>query len=207
MHKIMIVLLFALAAYAGDTITIKHKSYTTTFDTVKHYPVLVQWTVTKSSLQCSKRLERKDVFTPDPKLIKHTKLMFDYVGSGYDKGHNMSAYDNGCDSASLYECFFFSNMTPQTPRLNRGDWKELEEYTRKLALANDNVKVWCGSFGEAKKIGSLSIPTYCWKVLYTKKNKKYEAFLFKNDQSSPTTLDFHRVTCDSVYKLTGFKIK
>jgi endonuclease G, mitochondrial len=188
-----------------DTITLKHKFYTTTYDTVKRYPILVQWLMTKSMLNCPIRLKRGNDFEPDPLLPQYTNLKADYPGSGYDRGHNMDAFDNECDMTGLIECFYFSNICPQAPRLNRGDWKALEEYTRKQVLANDSIYVWCGSIGNLKKIKSFTVPIQCWKVLYTKKTDKYEAFLFNNDNSNPRGIDGHRVSCDSIFKLTGIK--
>ena len=205
-------LLLALALFsctfakAPDTISIKHSTFITTYDTVKKYPILVQWWITKSSLTCNDRQKRAENFRPDPLLYKVTDLDSSYAGSGYDRGHNMSAYDNGCDPIGQIECFFYSNMTPQTPSLNRGDWKTLEEYTRKKAMENDSIYVWCGSIGTSKKIKGLSIPTKCWKILYYRKTRTYEAFLFNNDKSKSDGITNNRTTCGIIYKLSGIKI-
>ena len=190
-----------------DTVSIRHQYYSCAFDTLKRYPIVVQWWVTRKMLSCSPRLDRSDNFQRDPVLPRQTNLGVDYKGSGYDRGHNMPAYDNGCSETGLQECFYYSNMTPQTPKVNRGDWKELEDYTRDSALALDSIKVWCGSIGSVKKIGSVSVPQYCWKVLYIKKRHRYEAYLFMNDQSPSSTVQGHRTTTDVIYKMTGIRIK
>ena len=44
----------------------------------------------------------------------------------------MDAFDCGYDSIAMAESFYYSNVAPQLPSLNRGSWKRLEEYTRKL---------------------------------------------------------------------------
>lgn len=208
MFKFLIILM-PLMVFAGmDTVTIQHQYYTTTFDTVKHYPVLVQWWLTKAMLDCQGRLKRVNKFTFDPKLARLTDLSKDYLGSGYDRGHNMPADNNECDHQALIECFYFSNMTPQAPSLNRGIWERLEGYTRDLAEQHDSVKVWCGSIGEAKKIGRVSVPTKCWKEIYIKKSQKYEAYIF--DNNAPKVGDnfqAHKVTLDSLNKITGFILK
>ena len=57
--------------------------------------------------------------------------------------------------------------------MNRGNWKRLEDYTRKLVKDYDSVLVWCGSVTiEFKHIGRVTVPDYCWKVLYIKKLNK-----------------------------------
>ena len=53
----------------------------------------------------------------------------------------MDAFDCGCDSVDMEESFYYSNVAPQSPALNRGIWKKLEEYTRKLANEYDSVLV------------------------------------------------------------------
>jgi len=189
-----------------DTLSVRHKFYTSAFDTTLRYPVVVRWWATQAMLTCSGRSAREDDFDPDPLLAKWTDLDKDYKGSGYDRGHNMPAFDNGCDSSGNHECFLYSNVTPQTARLNRGDWKELENYTRSKVMEYDSVKVWCGSVGAVKKIGRVSVPRQCWKVIWVKKTRTYEAYLFDNDGPS-TTLQAHRTTTAILYKLTGIKTK
>jgi endonuclease G len=142
---------------------------------------------------------------PDPLLPKETNVSADYRQGGEDRGHNMPADDNACNRTGEIECFYFSNMTPQIARLNRGDWKTLEEYTRKLALRDDSVLVECGSVGEVRMMGRVSVPAVCWKVLKVKKTGQVEAFVFKNDGSA-MPLPQHATTVDFLEKLTGLKI-
>ena len=57
----------------------------------------------------------------------------DYKGSGFDRGHLCPSEDRTTQFYLNQETFLMSNMIPQTPELNRGPWKFLEEYCRKLA--------------------------------------------------------------------------
>ncbi|MEB0284833.1 DNA/RNA non-specific endonuclease, partial [Sphingomonas sp. 10B4] len=81
----------------------------------------VSWDLIPGQLLCNKHFARTNKFTADPK-INGTALSSDYKKSGYDQGHQMPAQDNTCDSIGQVECFFFSNMVPQTPELNRITW-------------------------------------------------------------------------------------
>jgi hypothetical protein len=103
-------------------------------------------------LVCDTRIPRGTAFKPDPLALKETDLQSSYDGSGYDRGHNMNAEDNRCDKQGMDESFYFSNMTPQVPQLNRGVWKSLETEVRETAAVADSVKVWMGSVGEIKKV-------------------------------------------------------
>jgi DNA/RNA endonuclease G (NUC1) len=84
----------------------------------------------------------------------------------------------------MAQSFYYSNIAPQLPILNRGSWKKLEAYARKLAKAYDSVLVWGSSVALADKyIGSVAVPDYCWKVLYIKKLNRIEPYSFRNDGS------------------------
>jgi len=119
MKKIVVLLtiilaFFAIGGKAQDLVTIKHTNYTTTFSKSKKYPVKVEWWITKAKVGCPTPLARKDNFKQDPQLAAETNLAADYVGSGTDRGHNMPAAENQCQTPAVqYECLYFSNMTAQ----------------------------------------------------------------------------------------------
>jgi endonuclease G len=176
------------------------------FDKSKKYPVLVEWWVTKSMVNCPSPLKRKDNFKPDPLLPKETNLLSDYVGSGTDRGHMMPAADNLCQTPQVQdECFYFSNMSPQYHSLNAGDWKSLETFVREQSKLKDSIKVWAGNSGESKKIGTVSVPKYCWKVIYIKKENVWMAFLFENNTTKPDGFENNKTTVQKITELTGFK--
>lgn len=207
MRILLFLLLFVLNVSAQDTITIYHKAYSTTFSKSKRYPVKVEWWITKNNLICNTKTKRSDKFIPDPKLSAETNLQSDYTGQGFDRGHNFPSADAACDQVANDESFYFSNMTAQYPSLNRGDWKTLESFTRELALKNDSTKVWCGSIGEDKKIGTVSVPKQCWKIIYIKKTNEWLAYLFNNDTSKADGIENNKVKITDIEKLTGFKFK
>jgi len=200
-------LLLSVAVYSQDVVVLKHKAYTTHYSKTKHYPVMVEWWVTKAGLTCTDKVKRGDKFIPDPLLPNETNLQSDYTGAGFDRGHNMPAADAVCDQVANEESFYFSNMTAQYPALNRGDWKTLEMLTRDNALKEDSVHVWAGSIGVAKKIGTTSVPTQCWKVVYFNKSKEYLAFIFDNTTEKADGIHNNQVDLDDVEKLSGFKFK
>jgi len=199
-----LLLVVSLSANA-QTVVLKHKTYTSTYDTVRNYPVLVEYWLTKAMLVCPTRIPRGNAFKPDPLLPKQTNLQSSYDGSGYDRGHNMNAEDNRCDKQGMDESFYFSNMTPQVPQLNRGVWKSLETEVREAAAVADSVKVWMGSVGEQKVVGKLSIPLYCWKVIYIKKSGQYFAWIFPNAVPTDKNVKFYEVKVADVEKLSKFK--
>jgi endonuclease G len=200
------IILFSITAKSQDTITLKHTNYISVFSKSKHYPVKVEWWATKSKVSCDKPLKRKDNFKPDPLLPVETDLLQDYKGSGTDRGHMMPAADNLCQTPQIQdECFYFSNMAAQYHSLNAGDWKSVETLERQLSSEKDSVHVWCGNIGEIKKIGRVSVPSQCWKVIYVVKTKEWMAFLFTNNTSKPDGYENNKVDVKVIEKLTGFK--
>jgi len=196
-----VIILFPVPTFSRvtDTITIHHKFYSTTFSKSKRFPLVVKYWLTRSMLDCEQRYKRSKRFKPDPLIPEFTTLDKDYKNSGYGRGHQMDAYDCGCDSIAMEESFYYSNITPQFPALNRGSWKKLEDHTRKLVKDFDSVLVWCGSAAfENRYIGRVAVPDYCWKVLYIKKLNKVVSYSFRNDSPRLGDLHSYEVSLDSI---------
>jgi endonuclease G len=202
------IVLMSMSTFAQDVVVLKHTNYTSHFSKSKFYPVMVEWWITKAKVSCDKPLTRKDNFKPDPLLPKETDLANDYKGSGTDRGHMMPAAENLCQTQAIQdECFYFSNMASQYHSLNAGDWKSVETMEREWAKKEDSVHVWCGNIGVLKKIGKVSVPKQCWKVIYFSKSKEWMAFLFNNDTSKPDGINNNLVDKKEIEKLTGFKFR
>ena len=71
----------------------------------------------------------------------------------------------------------------------------------------DSIKVWTGNVGEIKKIGRVSVPKYCWKVVYFKKEDLWMCFVFDNNDSKPDGLKNNEVDMEYITELTGFTFK
>lgn len=206
-----------LAFSQPNCVKLVHGGYTSIYDTINHYPVMVNWIDTKARLECSDKLQRKDNFAPDPKFPTQTNLQSAYEAinkdhkskgvPGVDRGHMCPAADNQCNKVDLNECFYFSNMAPQYHSLNAGNWKKVEVMTRELSATYDSVYVWCGSIGSSEKINGVSIPSKCWKVMYVVRTKTWYAFIFDNTPTKPQGIDEWKVSPLDVTKLTGLKFE
>ena len=208
MLSIVMLLVITVTLKAQDVVQLKHTNYISHFSKSKKYPVMVEWWETKALVGCPNPLPRKDNFKPDPLLPNETNIGKDYINSGFDRGHLMPAKSNQCQTSFVQdECFYYSNMVAQYHRLNAGDWKSLETLTREIAVREDSVHVWAGNVGELKKIGKISVPTKCWKVVYVVNSKEWMAFIFDNDLSNPDGINNNKVDVSDVEKLSGFKFK
>ena len=212
MKKLFTFIIFILVLVnikGQDTVILHHKYYTSIFIKSKHIPLLVEYTLTKEMLSCKKKIKRKNNFAPDPDLPEATNINKDYVKSGYDRGHNMSAEDNTCNKEAMNECFYFSNMFPQLHSLNGGVWKKLENQERAEAKQYGKIKVFIGSIGTLKKIGpdSVVVPAYCWKVIYIESKNIYECYIFPNKKPKSSDFSFYTISIANLEQKTHIEFK
>lgn len=75
-------------------------------------------------------ITRTNNFRVDPAVKSGTAIEKDYWKSGYDRGHLAPSADFRWSLSALSESYFYSNMTPQKPELNRERWAQLEDMLR-----------------------------------------------------------------------------
>lgn len=88
--------------------------------------------------------------------------IYHYSHSGYDKGHLVPAADFAHDEKQLRTTFDYVNCLPQTPRLNRGEWKRDETKVRKWSQ-KDSLIIEAG--GKSFQPGTYQVPKYCYKIV------------------------------------------
>ena len=102
--------------------------------------------------------------------------LFRYSRSGYDKGHMAPAADFAHTREEMAATFDYVNALPQTPSLNRGEWKRDETRVRKWSQT-DSLLIECGGL-EFDKL-KHQIPALCYKIVIslstqdTLLNKRY----------------------------------
>ena len=87
----------------------------------------------------------------------------DYENNVWDKGHLAPAAAFNCDRETLKKTFSYLNCALQHEGLNRGPWKELEEFERGLAKITDSVDVHiivCFEEETQKVPGGATIPSW-----------------------------------------------
>ena len=65
----------------------------------------------------------------------------DFTNSGYDRGHMAPNADFDDTDENARMTFFIANIWPQTPQVNRVEWLETENQTRRLAIEYMAVQV------------------------------------------------------------------
>lgn len=115
------------------------------------------------------------------------------------------AADMRWSAESMSHSFYLTNICPQTPGLNQGDWKRLEDKIRDWAREDSAIVIVCGPLVASgdTTIGShkVKVPSAYYKVVLSPyaDPPRGIGFIFENipgRQRRP--LDSYAVTIDSV---------
>jgi endonuclease G len=133
-------------------------------------PLFVAQRLSADMVVRAKAIDREDVFHAESSLSRSERAeLSHYRSSGYDRGHMAPAADMAT-KLSQDESFSLANMIPQKPSLNRREWADIEETTRKLASGYGEVFVVSGPVfagASLKKIGGrVLVPTAVFKAVY-----------------------------------------
>jgi endonuclease G len=109
---------------------------------------------------------------------------------------------------TMVQSFFYSNMSPQLPRFNRGVWKKLEMQVRNWAIEYDSLYVVTGPIFDSvmPTIGPhrVAVPKAYYKVLLQKRNGNWVGIGFILPNSN-TKVEFKEyvTSIDKVEEITG----
>ncbi len=180
------------------------KGYVMSYNGVEGRANWVGWTLKASDVGS---VERTNRFIQDESFPRGFKIAdeSDYAHSGFDRGHLCNSEDRTSSEYLNEETFLMSNMIPQSPELNRGPFKFLEEYCRKLAVKRgQNLLIYSGGIGSKGRLASgVIVPAYCWKVVYTP--EKIWCILFPNERVLNKNWQTYSVSLATLEKMTGFR--
>lgn len=185
---------------------IHHTGYTVSYNKDLKLPNWVSYELTRQETKGKEK--RGNNFIADPLVKGAIATNSDYARSGYDKGHMAPAADMKWSPAAMKESFYFSNMCPQHPQLNRRGWKNLEEKIRDWAVADSAIIIICGPIvdKQSKTIGKnkVTVPKQFFKVVLSPFAKPMRGigFLFDNEMAVDP-LSSYVVTIDSIERLTN----
>lgn len=188
---------------------VEHTGFTLSFNREHNNPNWVAWELTADEAKGT--LPRANDFEPDPKLPEnHQVTHADYTRSGYDRGHMVPAADMKWDSKAMNDCFYMSNICPQTHALNAGGWETLESACRRWAKQEGSVYIVCGPIYKGNKhktIGKdlkITVPEGFFKVVLSMREGKEKAigFYYANSNAKQT-MEQTATTVDEIEALTG----
>ncbi|MBO5677481.1 MAG: DNA/RNA non-specific endonuclease [Bacteroidaceae bacterium] len=188
---------------------VEHTGFTLSFNREHNNPNWAAWELTADEAKGT--LPRANDFEPDPKLPEnHQVTHTDYTRSGYDRGHMVPAADMKWNSKAMNDCFYMSNICPQTHALNAGGWETLESACRRWAKQEGSVYIVCGPVYKGTKhkiIGKdlkITVPEGFFKVVLSMREGKEKAigFYYVNSNAKQT-MEQTATTVDEIEKLTG----
>lgn len=137
---ITVALLTAVFRSSAQTVTVGDDNFLIEYDTTMLVPRSVQWTLTTSDVGTVRRVSAWR-FIQDKRISGRQATETDYLRSGYDKGHMCPAADRSFSVATMRSTFIMSNVAPQKPTVNRGEWSRIEANTRKYVRGGHALKV------------------------------------------------------------------
>ena len=185
---------------------IHHTGYIVSYNKDLKLPNWVSYELTREETKGKEK--RSNRFITDPLVKGLIATNADYARSRYDKGHMAPAADMKWSPQAMEASFYFSNICPQHPQLNRRGWKKLEEKIRDWAIADSAIIIICGPIitKQPKTIGKnkVAVPQQFFKVVLSPFAKPMRAigFLFNNRQAVEP-LSTYAVTIDSIERLTN----
>jgi len=195
-------------SYPGDLKILMRKGYVVGYDETRNDPAWVSYSISGHSYEPVKRPSKFATDKNTSSRVTHG----DYTGTGYDRGHMAPNYGIGVSYGgdAQMQTFLMSNIIPQTPSLNRGPWKELEQL-----IANDYYnkfgQIWVVTgpvFGEHPKqmASGVVIPDACYKIVMEQTDDgqlRSMAFLMPQNVDSRADPVDYLTTIDSIEEITG----
>ena len=156
-------------------------------------------------------VSRTNNFRKDKLITSGTACKADYWYSGYDRGHLAPSADFRWSKTALSESYFYSNMAPQLPELNREKWAELENAIREYVIEN-KIQVYVVTGGilhdslpimrNEDRENDVSIPNLFYKVILDNANHRGIGFVMPNGICNYPIMSY-AISIDSVEALTG----
>ena len=186
---------------------LKRVAYTASYNSDLRIPNWVAWRLTGAHTRGKNKRAgvkfHEDTDVPMPRAVD-----FDYVRSGYDRGHLCPSADNRWDATAQEQSFLLTNVCPQDHNLNVGDWHELENLCRKWAKTYGSIYIVVGPVlfkGKHKTIGKnkVTVPEAFFKVvLCMEGTPKAIGFIYRNE-SGNRPKSYYVNTIDDVERITG----
>ncbi|MCF8268164.1 MAG: DNA/RNA non-specific endonuclease [Ignavibacteriales bacterium] len=184
---------------------IAHDYYTIQYSEENEQARWVAYSLTADNVLIN--LKRDGNFISDPKVTTGSALKSDYTRSGYDRGHLAPSADFNFSIEAMHQTYYMSNISPQSPALNRGIWKDLESEIRQLAIEHKKLYVVTGPIfhDNPKKIGKsgVSVPDRFFKTVIDIEGDSFHsaAFLIPQDYQDKN-LNNYIISIDSLEKVS-----
>ena len=184
------------------------EGYTTSYNVETRTPNWVAWHLTANHTNGPAKRNginfQADEEVPEPRVDT-----YDYMRSGYDRGHMCPAGDNHWSQKAMEQSFLMTNVCPQIPALNSGLWNTIEKQCRTWAQEYSDVYIVCGPIyfnQKHKTIGKnkVQVPEAFFKVVLRLKGEpKAIGFICRNASAKGHKKTDYVNSVDEVERITG----
>ncbi|MEE8056748.1 MAG: DNA/RNA non-specific endonuclease [Pseudomonadales bacterium] len=116
----------------------------------------------------------------------------DYFGTGFDRGHLLSAASSDSTLLALRQSFLMTNIVPMNPKLNRhGAWRSLEDVERGLVSKGSSGQLIVVSgpmygytLGLPRLPNGTAVPSHFFKIMVELNSGIAHAYIIPNDGSA-----------------------
>lgn len=150
-----------IAILASSVVVLTNMGFTVGYDTVTRQPSWVAYDLEPCEVLRMKRVPHG--FHEDKRVPKSGMADFYKVfGSVYDRGHYAPAADFNWNTNALDATYLFTNISPMTPKLNRGAWLDHENEVRRLAESGTvHVVIFPNWEGDDERFRKMELNAPC----------------------------------------------
>lgn len=184
------------------------EGYTASYNIETRTPNWVAWQLTAAHTNGTAK--RGGIgFHPDEDVPEPRVDTYDYMRSGYDRGHMCPAGDNHWSQLAMEQSFLMTNVCPQDNTLNSGLWNTIEKQCRTWAEKYGKVYIVCGPIYFNKKhktIGKnkVQVPEAFFKVVLCLQDEpKAIGFICRNVSGKGRKKTDYVNSVDEVERITG----
>lgn len=189
-----LLLLFSTNLYGQlrDSVLVKTTIFEVMYSETKEQPLWIKY----QARPIKKVADRKGMDFYTEKNYR-TSDNFDYVNNVWDKGHMAPAAHFTDSKENLRQTFTYLNSALQHERLNRGEWRLLEEQERKWAdneVLNVYIRTIFSPTSQRLPTNAVVPDGFYKRIEFTKSNK-VECYFFPNQPPTKKWTE-HKVNCN-----------
>ena len=192
----------------NPSLLLYREGYTASYNPETRTPNWVAWHLTANHTDGP--VKRNGIsFQADQDIPEPRVDTYDYMRSGYDRGHMCPAGDNHWNQKAMEQSFLMTNVCPQVPALNSGLWNTIEKQCRTWAEQYGDVYIVCGPIyfnQKHKTIGKnkVQVPEAFFKVILCLRDKpKAIGFICRNASAKGHKKNDYVNSIDEVERITG----
>jgi endonuclease G len=174
---VLILIVSVASAQLRDEVTIKTEIFKGVYSETLEQPKWIEYTSANRPTKASRK--GLDFYT-DKEI--HTSDAADYANNIYDKGHLAPAATFADSPEHMKATFTYLNCALQNERLNRGEWRLLEEKEREWDdTQNLTVLIECVFTENSVKLPTgATVPDSFKKHINFQKSNTWKCFMFPN---------------------------